>query len=275
MGVKTLGQSGAVFFFVATGLYASCFFFPNSVLNTLSQGGDSMARKKPEQNQKKSRAAKKVASKVTKKKSRQRGKTAIKREQTARTLGRIAAITRVAAAAVATITGALKRFGKVETHAHGTTVYATRQLSLNILPEHVRGASKRVDNNCPVARALRDSPLGPWITDAHVGETTVRVWNIAIPDLEVKFLLSAELINAVKAWDRPGGKWELKPGMYWLNVYPRSLRRGYVSKGDRTCTVSGPRVRKSSRHITRLNDIRKAVVLADVQQRTHRRRKAG
>lgn len=209
-----------------------------------------MARKTPKQKKSKSRAA---------------NKATIKRKQTANTVNRIGGASRVAATLVAQITAALKRFGKVDQHAHGTTVYANREVMLNILPEHVRGASKRVDNNCPIARALLASPLGKWITDAYVGNTTVRVWNIAVPDLEVKFLLSPELMYAVKAWDRPNGKWELAPGAYWLTAYPRSLRRGYVPKGPRVYTESGPRVRTAMRHITRLNDIRRAVALSDVK----------
>lgn len=198
-------------------------------------------------------------------KSRVAGKATIKKKQTATSVSRIGNVTKVASNLVAQITAALKRFGKVDYHALRTTVYANREVALNILPEHVRGASKRVDNSCPVARALLSSPLGRWITDAHVGNTTVRVWNAAVPDLEVKFLLSPELMYAVKAWDRPNGKWDLSPGVYWLHAYPRSLRRGYVTREPRPYVEAGPRVRTAMRHITRLNDVRRAMALSDVK----------
>lgn len=207
-----------------------------------------------------------MATKTRSKKSRIANKTAIKKKQTATSVSRIKDVTKVATGLVAQITAALKRFGKVDHHALRTTVYANREVALNILPEHVRGASKRIDNSCPVARALLESPLGQWITDAHVGNTTVRVWNAAVPDLEVKFLLSPELMYAVKAWDRPNGKWELDPGVYWLHSYPRSLRRGYVAREPRTYEGSGgPKVRTAMRHITRLNDVRRAMALSDVK----------
>jgi hypothetical protein len=209
--------------------------------------------------------ATKSRSKKSKTAARAAAKAAIKKKQTATSVQRIGAV-KIAAGLVAQIIAALKSFGKVDYRATGTTVYANREVALNILPQHVRGATRRVDNNCPIARALLTSPLGQWITDAHVGNTTVRVWNAAVPDLEVKFLLSPELVYAIKAWDRPGGKWELDPGVYWLMAYPRSLRRIYIPREPRTYTKSGRRTRTAMRHITRLNDIRRAMALADVKR---------
>lgn len=156
---------------------------------------------------------------------------------------------------------ALERFGTKQMFFNGTTIYATKSVAIEIKPEHVRGAKPQIDNNCPVACSVRDSVLGPYITDAHVGNATVKVWSDLNPDVELKFLLSDELHGAVYKYDTKK-RWPLKPGVYWLMPYPRSLRRGYKTRrpGSRTAAA---RKRSPSRHISLRKDIGRARAAAD------------
>jgi hypothetical protein len=156
----------------------------------------------------------------------------------------------------------LKSLGKTETAANGVTVYATKPVAIEVKQKHTKGAKPGRDNECPVARALRDSFLGAYITDAHVGNTTVKVWSDLNPDIEVKYTLDARLYGAVKVYDKLK-RWPLEDGIYWLNIYPPSLRRGYRKPKDSKPRVIGKRKKTPSRHISLRSDLDRARAVAD------------
>ena len=159
----------------------------------------------------------------------------------------------------------LLSLGRIDHSKNGVVVYGDKPISLEVTPGHIKGAKRYQDNNCPVARAFRDSVLEPYITDAHVGEFTAKVWSDLNPDIEVKYLLDSRLYHAVKIWDKTG-KWPLEAGIYWLNAYAKSLRRGYVKKPKKKRAAAKakrktPRA-QSFRHITLRGEIRKAMSFA-------------
>lgn len=151
--------------------------------------------------------------------------------------------------------------GKEEMVVNGVIVYANKPVAIEVKQEHAKGAKRKRDNECPLARALRASFLGNHITDAHVGNTTVKVWSDLNPDIEVKYVLDARLYGAVKVWDRKG-YWPLEDGIYWLNIYPPSLRRGYVPRNPGSRIVAAGK-RSPSRHISLRSDLGRARAAAD------------
>lgn len=214
---------------------------------------------------------------ATKMKDRRATKRVVKLKQLSGSATRVVRAKEVAATPVKVLQAnqrALERLGKKETTIRGVTVYATKAVALVINQTHVKGANRRIDNNCPVARALRASVLGEYITDAHVGNATAKVWSVLNPDTEVKYVLDANLYGAVRKWDKTG-KWPLEDGIYWLNPYPRSLRHGYVRNPSSTRTYSGgKKTRSPSRHISLRTDIRRAqslgVTMAKGAKKTRR-----
>jgi hypothetical protein len=155
----------------------------------------------------------------------------------------------------------LESLGKKETVTNGVMIYATKPVAIEVKQSHAKGAKRQRDNECPIARALRDSFLGAHITDAHVGNTTVKMWSDLNPDIEVKYLLDFRLYGAVKTFDRTG-RWPLKDGIYWLNIYPPSLRRGYVPRDPGSRIVMSHK-RSPSRHISLRSDLGRARAAAD------------
>lgn len=157
---------------------------------------------------------------------------------------------------------ALRRLGVEQKHVHGSTVYANKQVALIIeKKKHASKAKRRHDNACPISNALRDSILGPYITDAYVGANTVKVKSILNPDMEVKFYLDNRMNGAVYKWDTTG-RWPLEDGMYWLNPFPKSLRRGYKKPAGSKPRKVSAKTRVPTRHISLRTDIDKALLLA-------------
>lgn len=156
----------------------------------------------------------------------------------------------------------LKSLGKVEVRSNGTIVYGHKPVAIEVKQRHAKKAKQGVDNDCPLAHALRDSFLGPYITDAHVGNTTVKVWSVLNPNMQVKYTLDSRLYGAVKVYDRTK-KWPLEDGIYWLNAYPKSLQPGYRKPKDSKPRTISKRKHMPSRHISLRTDIGNSVAIAD------------
>ena len=185
-----------------------------------------------------------------------------------------AAIWQVSAAAaksrVANIRKNLLSLGTAVTKANAlTVVYGDADIKFHFAAtRHVKGAKRRVDGDCPLARALKDSFLSEYITHAHVGNNTVKLWNVMCPDMVVKFVLSPSLAAAVKQWDETG-RWVKEDGIYAVCVYPVRSRLGNNDRSGKTTKTRtrvrqpyGPRVNHPTRRITLQSDIALAMEAA-------------
>lgn len=142
-----------------------------------------------------------------------------------------------------------------------TVVFADHEVTLNIGEVDVKGATRRVADDCIVARALLRSPLGPHITGAEVGTNITKVWSDETRT-EVRFHTSDELGKAVRKWDKTG-RWTLPDSLYWLRRYPDSLRPGYRPERLQRARKSVEKKAAPSRTILKLNDLRAIVTAAD------------
>jgi hypothetical protein len=158
----------------------------------------------------------------------------------------------------------LLSWGKQWPHKNGITVYGTKPVAVDVRAKHAKSAKTNIDNECAFAYALRESVLSPYITDAHVGNATVKIWSALNPDVEVKYMLDSTLAAAVATYDKTK-KWPLKDGVYWLMAYPRSLRNGY-KQPERKPGAKARKVvvskRAPTRHISLRNDIKQALATA-------------
>lgn len=136
--------------------------------------------------------------------------------------------------------------------------------------KHVKGAKRKVDGECPLARALKDSFLSEYITHAHVGNHTVKLWSVMCPDVVVKFTLSAALAAVVRQWDEEG-KWVADDGLYALCPYPEQSRvdkNGQPARKPRKAERPyGPPTKSRTRRITLQSDIALAMEMAKMMKK--------
>jgi hypothetical protein len=158
---------------------------------------------------------------------------------------------------------ALLKCGRRHEHRpdNWTTVFGDHEIALNIGQEDITSATQRIADDCIIARALLRSPLGPHITSAEVGTNITKVWSDETRT-EVRFHTSAELGQAVRAWDKTK-RWSLPDSLYWLRRYPDSLRPGYRREGLERARKSVNKKKSPSRVILKLHDLRAIVAAAD------------
>jgi hypothetical protein len=185
-----------------------------------------------------------------------------------------------ATARVANIRKNLLALGTARQKPNGTTVvYGDKDILFHFSKKkHAKGAKRKVDGECPLARALKDSFLSEYVTHAHVGNHTVKLWSILCPDIVVKFMLSPALAAVVRQWDETG-KWTEEDGIYAICVYPSQSRLG---KNGRLVVVTprvtdnpyGPRTKHPTRRITLQSDIALAMQAADLLKKKKPNKKA-
>lgn len=184
-----------------------------------------------------------------------------------------------ALARVAHIRKNLLSLGTARTKPNGLTfVYADNDIRFNFSKaRHVNGAQRKADGNCPIARALKDSFLSEYITHAHVGNHTVKIWSVMCPDVVVKFSLSPALATVVRQWDLTG-KWVEADGIYALCGYPEQLRIGAdgkpVRSGYEAESHHGPHTKGRTRRITLQSDIALAMEMATMLKKKPKKKAA-
>jgi hypothetical protein len=159
--------------------------------------------------------------------------------------------------------------GKAETHTGGRTiVYAQRAFPFQFVgAKHVTRAKALVKDpiDCPLAKALQDSWIGPYVTSVHVGNAVVSMWSIFCPDIVVKFWLSPDLMQAVRDWDEQAKnktrRFRLADGVHYLVKCPPSFR--HTSRSVRgSGTIRGKNAKTPTRRLTVKSDISFALSLA-------------
>lgn len=189
-------------------------------------------------------------------------------------------VSKVAATArVNNIRKNLEGLGTVRRKPNGrTVVYSDQNILFNFSKSrHVKGAKRKVDGECPLARALKDSFLRDYITHAHVGNHTVKMWSVLCPELVVKFALSPALAAAVREWDDTG-RWTEDDGLYAIISYPNQPRLGPDGRG--TIIVKppknayGPRTKSPTRRITLQSDIALAMEAATLLKKKKSKKNA-
>ena len=182
-------------------------------------------------------------------------------------------VTKIAAKArIANIRKNLLSLGTARRAPNGMTiVYGDDDIRFHFAKaKHVKGAKRKVDGECPLARALKDSFLSEYITHAHVGNHTVKMWSIMCPDIVVKFTLSAALAEVVRQWDEEG-KWVADDGIYALCAYPEQARLDKngqpVRRNYKVERHYGPHTKSRTRRITLQSDIALAMEMAKMMKK--------
>ena len=103
---------------------------------------------------------------------------------------------------------------------------AKKPFTFVITPGHVENAKCGRPDECVVAQALLDSPLGPLLEGAEVGMVATKVYT---GERVLRFNTPNKLRRAIPVFDITG-YWQLPPGEYTLLPYKKRPRRWEKAK---------------------------------------------
>jgi hypothetical protein len=111
-----------------------------------------------------------------------------------------------------------------------TIVLAREPFWFNISLQHIAAAVPGDARFCVVALALDDATGGQF--DYQIGAGITKIFDIK-NKIEVRFKTPGCLQRQIRNFDKPGGRWNLPPGLYRLHPLPKSWREDAGPNGKK------------------------------------------